>query len=122
MIRGLVNSELEAELSLSVADARGVSHGFRAIIDTGFSGFLTLPQAVIADLELAWVCRQNGMLADGSVVVFDVFAAALNWNDRVLEIEVESADTAPLVGMSMLRGHRITIDVLPAGDVAIEQV
>ena len=68
MITGSVNSALEATLRLAAHDPTGQAHEFEAVIDTGFNGFLTLPPALIAALGLPWLCRQDGQLADGSVV------------------------------------------------------
>ena len=71
-MRGLVNAELEPRLLLTVRAAGGNPHAVDVVIDTGFNGFLTLPPALIAALGLRWLCRQQGELADGTVLAFDV--------------------------------------------------
>jgi hypothetical protein len=35
---------------------------------------------------------------------------------------VDEADIDPLVGMSLLNNHKLTIEVLPAGKVVIERL
>jgi len=34
--------------------------GIKAVIDTGYTGFLTLPSAVITALDLPWYMQQEG--------------------------------------------------------------
>jgi len=119
MMTGVVNAALEASLRLSVEDARGQSHEVEAILDTGFNGFLTLPSALIAALGLPWLSRQQGQLADGTFQVLDVFAAAILWDGQPRTVEVEALDAQPLIGMALMRGHELRIQVKPGGVVTI---
>jgi predicted aspartyl protease len=43
MITGRVNANLEATVRLSLRSRQGAEKVVEAVIDTGFSGFLTLP-------------------------------------------------------------------------------
>jgi len=95
MMTGTVNVDLEAVLRLIVRDVSGQPHDVDAVIDTGFNGFLTLPPALITTLALPWLCRQQGQLADGSIQVFDVYVATVNWDGQSRSVEVE-----PVVAMS----------------------
>jgi clan AA aspartic protease len=122
MISGVVNINREATIRLVVSGPGGKQQDIEAIIDTGFTGFLTLPPAIVAALELSWLSRQPGVLADGSIDVFDVFVASLMWDGRLRTVEVESADTEPLVGMSLLDRYSLRIDVLPSGIVTISAI
>lgn len=119
MITGIVNSVLEATLALLVHDASGRTQRIEAVIDTGFNGFLTLPSTRIASLGLSWLCRQEGLLADGSVQVFDVFMATVIWDGKARAVEVESVDATPLAGMELLRKHDLRIQVIDGGGVTI---
>ncbi len=83
MMAGVVNADREATLRLVVAGPSGKEQEIHAIIDTGFTGFLTLPAAHVAALGLSWLCRQPGILADGSVNLFDVYAATVLWDGRL---------------------------------------
>jgi len=119
MITGVVNANREATIRLVVTGPSGQQLDTEAIIDTGFTGFLTLPPASIAVLGLSWLSRQPGILADGSVDVFDVYVATVTWDGQPRPVEVEAADTEPLVGMSLLDRHSLRIDVLSGGAVTI---
>ncbi|MSP39431.1 MAG: clan AA aspartic protease [Deltaproteobacteria bacterium] len=122
MISGVVNIKREATIHLVVSGPGGKQQDIEAIIDTGFTGFLTLPPARIAALELSWISRQPGVLEDGSIDVFDAFVATLMWDGRLRTVEVESADTEPLVGMSLLDRHSLRIDVPAGGIVTISAI
>ena len=119
MMAGVVNADREATLRLVVVGPRGKQQEIEAIIDTGFTGFLTLPAAPVAALELSWLCRQPGILADGSVDLFDVYAARVLWDGRLRAVEVEVVDTEPLLGMSLLDRHSVLIEVVTGGAVTV---
>jgi clan AA aspartic protease len=119
MITGVVNANREATIRLAVIGPSGQQREIEAIIDTGFTGFLTLPPALVMALGLPWLCRQPGILADGNVDVFDVYTATVLWDGQPRAVEVEDADTDPLVGMSLLDGYSLRIDILNGGTVTI---
>ncbi len=77
MIEGTVNANLEATISLTVCETSRLEREILAVIDTGFDGFLTLPPAVISDLNLAWRMCGRAMLADGSEILVDIFEATV---------------------------------------------
>jgi predicted aspartyl protease len=52
MIIGNVNHDREAIVQLAVLGENQQRQGIRAIIDTGYTGFLTLPPSVIMALDL----------------------------------------------------------------------
>ena len=119
MMAGVVNAEREATLRLVVVGPSGKQQEIQAIIDTGFTGFFTLPAAPVAALGLSWLCRQPGILADGSVDLFDVYAARVVWDGRLRAVEVEVVDTEPLLGMSLLDRHSLLIEVATGGAVTV---
>jgi len=53
MIGGVVTADLEATVEVIVVGAAGQEQPVRTVIDTGFSGFLTLPPTFVASLNLA---------------------------------------------------------------------
>src|SRR5947209_6602282 len=76
-----------------------------AAIDTGFNRYLTLPPAVIARLGLPFEVSTRVMLADGRVVPMDYYRVTVVWDGRDRDILVLAAESAPLVGMSLLYGY-----------------
>ena len=67
MISGFMNTSLEAIIRLVVYGMDGQEREVEAVIDTGFTGFLTLPSTLIASLGLAWRGREQGVLGDGNI-------------------------------------------------------
>jgi len=120
MMTGAVNPELEALLQLTVRDAGGQPQSVPAVIDTGFNGFLTLPPTLVATLGLPWLCGQEGQLADGSVQAFDVYVATVDWDGQPRSVEVDAAEAQPLIGMGLMQGSELRIQVRPGGSVTIE--
>jgi clan AA aspartic protease len=120
MITGSVNSELEARISLMVVGAESRQQQVDAVVDTGFTGYLTLQPSIIAALQLTWLGREQGVLADGSLDLFDVYRATVNWGGQPRPVEVEAIDADALVGMALLERHSLQIDVVDAGTVTIK--
>jgi clan AA aspartic protease len=119
MMTGNVNADLEPLLRLTVRDAGSQPQEVEAVIDTGFNGFLTLSPALIVALGLPWLCRQQGQLADGSVLAFDVYVATVDWNGHPRNVEVEAADAQPLPGMALMQDSELRIHVVPGGLLTI---
>jgi clan AA aspartic protease len=118
MIFGFVQNR-EAIVQLAVIGDRQKKQGIRAVIDTGFTGSLTLPLAMIEDLELTWFTQQEGFLGDGSRKTFDVYRGTVIWDGQRRVIEVNASDTAPLVGMALLEGFELRVQAYEGGTVAI---
>lgn len=120
MIIGVVNANREAIIRLVVRGANGEEHEIDAVIDTGFTGFLTLPSTLIASLGLTWLGREQGLLGDGTIRVFDVYAATVIWDGQARSVETDATDTDPLIGMGLIYGHDLRIQVVDGGPVTIE--
>lgn len=118
MMQGYVNQNCEATILVVVRNNTNLK-SIRAVIDTGFTGFLSLPNDIITELDLSWSYRDRGTLGDGSEVLFDIYDAVAIWDGKSQEIEVNSAETDSLIGMSMLRGYRLQIDAIEGGLVTI---
>lgn len=118
MMQGYVNTVYEAVISVVVSHNRKLK-SVNAVIDTGFTGFLSLPSNVIAELELPWSYSDVATLGDGSEILVDIHRASVIWDGQFREIEINSADTDPLLGMRTLRGYRLQVDNVPGGLVTI---
>ena len=119
---GVVNARHEATLRLPVQDSSGQEQEIEFVLDTGFSGSLTLPTSLIATLGLPFRSRGSALLADGSEAEFDIHAATILWDGVSRNVLIEAADTDPLVGMGLLYGHDIHIQAVDGGSVLIQRL
>ena len=97
MIIGNVNTSREAIIQLAVLGENEQKQGIRAVIDTGYTGCLTLPSAVITNLGLTWYMQQEGILGDGSLCMFNVYEASVIWDGQIRSVEINESETDPLL-------------------------
>lgn len=122
MITGRVNESLEAVIVLTIQGRGELPADIEVTIDTGFNGHLTLPRSLIQQLDMEWIDSGKALLADGSEQLFDLYRGVMAWEHAQLLVDVECAEMTPLLGMAVLEGSRITIDVRANGRVEIERL
>ena len=120
MITGFVTPGREAVIRLPIRESPGQEVHVESVIDTGFTDFLTLPVHLVADLALPFAGARPMQLADGRVVDMDAFEGTVVWDGREREVMLLAAEGGVLVGMAMLSGYRLTLDVEDSGAVLIE--
>ena len=119
MILGNVNTNREAIIQLAVLGETKQKQGIRAVIDTGYTGYLTLPASVITNLGLTWYMQQEGILGDGSLCMFNVYEASVIWDGQIRSVEINESEADPLVGMALLEGFELKIQGVAGGLVTL---
>lgn len=122
MMQGIVDRDCEATIRLAVGNAGGQRQMIDAVIDTGFTGFLTLPLSVLNQLDLQLYGREVGTLGDGSRCTFDVYRGLVIWDGELRLVDINASETNPLVGMSLLYGYRMQLDVVEGGVITISEL
>jgi clan AA aspartic protease len=107
-------------MQLTVRGPTGRRDRIEAVIDTGFTGWLTLPSSVIQALGLKWKIEGRGQLADGSQTTFNVFHAFVRWNGRIKKVLVDESESTPLVDMTLLGDCELRMEIRPGGKVSIK--
>jgi clan AA aspartic protease len=120
MIHGVVSRNREATISLVVVNESRQTKLITAVIDTGYTGFLSLPSEIISELGLSWTGIDRSTLGDGSEVTFEVYAAKVIWDGEYRDIPINEAETDPLVGISLLYGYDLHIQTVESGNVTIK--
>ena len=120
MIEGAVNAHYEAVVRLSLLNSSGQTRDIDAVVDTGYNGFLTLPPALVVELGLTRLGQKSLILANGRRDVFDTYGATVFWDGQSRFVDADEADAAPLLGMSMLDNHDLSIQVRDGGRVVIQ--
>ena len=120
MIQGLVNAAYEAVIRITVQGPSGERREIEAVVDTGYNGFLTLPQDLVTELGLVYRDRGRAILADGSEAFFDIYDVAVLWDNLLRNTRASAADATPLVGMALLDRHSLYVEVENGRGVVIE--
>ena len=113
-----MNTRHEAVVQLRVRGPSGLELDVETVIDSGFTGSLTLPATVATWLGLARQAVGGAVLADGTVRHFDL-AAEVAWNGGWRPVLASAVGDEALVGMGLLVGHELRIAVVPGGVVEI---
>ena len=124
MITGIVvqvSGDLHPKIVVSVLGGDRRAYSYEATVDTGFTGALTIPLRLIQRLRLFPGGSRTALLANGQREELDSYYANVLWHDRLEKVVVYQSEAAPLVGMDLLRGSRLTVDSWEGGAVIIEE-
>jgi clan AA aspartic protease len=121
MIRGQVSADREAVVSLQLRAPDGRIVTVDAVVDTGFCDSLTLPSSLVASLQLPYFGTSDCELGDGSLVTFRVYTATVLWDGQELDTPIVASNGGALVGMRLLYGYHLFVDVIDGGEVAIQR-
>ena len=120
MMRGQVNANGEPLVRLRVRGPADAVQDVDAAVDTGFTSALALPNPIVVALGLAVHSAGTAGLADGSVHQFDVYAGEIEWDGAWKPVLVYALGDQGLLGMQLLAGHELRIEVVPGGAVEIK--
>jgi clan AA aspartic protease len=121
LIEGYVNEALEPLIEIGLAQGEVVTM-VSAVIDTGFSGSLCLAEQHIDHLDMTFVYAEPYELANGEVLVEDVFRGSIVFGGRKQEVDlILTASQDTLIGASLLKDYNLGIDY-PGRLVRIERV
>ena len=121
MIAGRVRDEIELIVPLELADAVGQRQRIEFVLDSGFTGFLSLSPALVRQLGLIPRGMQEGRLADGTAASFRLVTVNVIWNGSPRTIEAQILGE-PLIGTRMLKGCELRAKFEMNGEVAISEL
>jgi predicted aspartyl protease len=93
MILGAVTDDREAVIRVVVRGPGGREQQAEAVVDTGFDGW--------------------------GESVFDIYDGTVVWDGTPRRIAVDEASTASLIGMALLDGYELNVQVRSGGRVSI---
>ena len=118
MLTGTV-TDLQPWLAVELLAIGGQYLSVEAVLDTGFNGGLALPTWVIRQLDLISASNRYTHLAVGGEVELSTWRGTIFWNGRPRFVEIVETDSEPLLGMELLLGNRIAIEVREGGAVVV---
>lgn len=120
MIEGRVDEALEPVVGVGLKRGDTITT-ILATVDTGFSGYLCLAEQYIDQLDIVFKFVERYELANGEIIVKDVFRGSIVFDGREQEVDLiftSSQDT--LIGASLLKDCKLSIDY-PGRTVRIER-
>ena len=122
MIVGQVDSRLNLFLPVVVRGFAGQELALNALLDTGFSDFLSLTDDQIQTLGLLPSGVAESELADGSIVPVTLYTAVVVWEGIERLIEVVGGDSDPLLGVKLLEGYLMTVEFTENGNLQLSRL
>ena len=120
MLSGRVSLDLQAWVSVEILDADDQPRSVEVVLDTGFEGELALSARTIRLLGLAEAGYQWVELANGARDRWPRYAGTVLWEGRRLVVDVIESGSDPLLGMALLEGCRVTVEVRDGGAVVVD--
>ncbi len=102
MIEGDVNDGLEPIIAISLKHGDALTT-IQAVVDTGFSGDLCLAEQYADQIDMAFEFAEPYELANGDVVVEDVFGGVILFNGRQRDVHFmqKLPQTGPFQGWTI---------------------
>ena len=126
MISGIVRPSatdgagLEAWVDIAVAGDDRAFRTLAAVVDTGATDWLILPEPVVQELGLRFTSRRYVRQAHGPTVQVNVYAVWILWHGRMRRGFAESGNDT-LIGTDLLADSRLIIDWWDGGAVVVEE-
>ena len=119
MIEGRINDQYEPVITIRVSGPVGTLIEVDAVIDTGFNGFLCLPQEVVESARMPYLYSRTARMADDRNRTFPLHQAEVDWNGSSKTVEAHASGATALVGMQLMKDHRLEMDIRIGGAVRI---
>ena len=91
-----------------------------AVVDTGATDWLTLPESVVQGLGLRLTSTRHVRQAHGPIVQANVYAVWVLWHGRMRRVFAESGNET-LIGTELLADSRLIVQRWEGGEVIIEE-
>lgn len=123
MITGWIDSDCQAIVPLTVKhrDPSEPDTKIEFLIDTGFTGFLSIPPDYVDRLGLRAIDIQRGITADGRAVYFETVDVTILWHDEPRVIRAQVLEE-PLIGTRLLRSHYSTLRWMPGDAFELHRI
>ncbi len=118
---GVVNAGREPVVPLGLSAGASVRI-VDALIDTGFTGWLTLPPDIVAEMDLRSAGTSYGVLADGQEVALDAYYVTVMLDGTPRRVIAQVAPPPVLAGMELFDGYLICIEDSFGGSVTVRPI
>lgn len=112
---------LEARITVNIVGANLAFQALEVVVDTGYTGWMSLPESIINEIGFDYVGMRPATLANGQTIPAAAYNAGLLWHGQPVDVVVQALDSKPMVGAELLAGSRLTIDWWDGGEVIVEE-
>lgn len=113
----LQNGLLCPKVSFEIAGFNGQVESFPGTLDTGFTGWIALPESEIDNLGLRFSHDDVLTLADNETVQVPLYIGEVFLVDRWHRVFVVQIGSTPLIGTGIVGNGRVVVDMIPNGDI-----
>ena len=117
LIRGAFTQSIRPFAPVRLRGPTGVELEVSALIDTGFHGFVALPEELVTELKLELETTSALKLGDASEVTIGVYTVEVAVGTSWVAVTTYEVGDEPLLGMRLFRGYKLTLDVAPYGSI-----
>lgn len=111
------NGLLFPKVNFDIGGGNGGVRSFSGTLDTGFTGWVALPETEIDDLGLRFSHDDVLTLADNRTVHAPLYLGEVFIAERWQRVFVVQIGSTPLVGTGLVGNARITLDMVPNGSI-----
>ena len=90
------------------------------IVDTAFDGDLSLPNSLIARLDVEFATERLLQMVDGTIIKRYAYLIDLDCNQGTRPTEIMALENAPLLGAVLMDESHVDLDMRSGGEVSIE--
>ena len=120
MIHGRVEANGEIFFRVAVADRHGDLHDFTALLDTGFTGYLTLTPELIEALGIILDEEIPVIVGDGTIQTFRRYKGEIVWAGREINGYIHAVSGIPVIGLELLRGGKLYVECTEGGTATFD--
>lgn len=118
MIEGVFRGDSPV-VTLTLSGENG-SEDVEFVVDTGYTGFLALPESVLASVGAELAGSGYVALAGETYRRTTIYTVTVDWGGEEIEVRAQTLANDYLLGTKMLRDHQLTVEVGEGGRVLIE--
>ena len=104
-----------------MVNATGEAAHRSVLVDTGFNGWIGLSDQTLGELNAAPTNDADIVLADGTSRTVEQFMVVVVWENNLRVVTALKSGT-DLIGMRMLQGNRLSMDVVQSGLIEVSRL
>jgi clan AA aspartic protease len=119
-MQGEITPDRQAVVGVVLKTIAGDDVFIDAVVDTGFTEALLVPMEIIEECGYEYAEDIDFLMGNGVSELLPAFRGVVVWHGVDIDLFVVASQAGPLLGMRLLEGSRLAMDVLDGGSVTIQ--